>query len=82
MTEKTIAVVPGDGIGIEVTREAVKVLRALEDVLGVRFRLTEYDYGAEKYLKTGISMPPGGLDGFEATTPSSWAPSAIPASPT
>ena len=64
MMEKTIAVVPGDGIGIDVTREAVKVLAALQDVLGVRFRLTEYDYGAEKYLRTGISMPPGGLEEF------------------
>jgi len=62
MKEKTIAVVPGDGIGIDVTREAVKVLGALGDALGMRFRLTEYDYGAEKYLRTGISMPPGGLD--------------------
>ena len=62
MTEKTIAVIPGDGIGIDVTREAVKVLKTLEEVLSVRFRIAEYDYGAEKYLKTGISMPPGGLD--------------------
>jgi len=62
MTEKTIAVIPGDGIGIDVTREAVKVLKTLDEVLSIRFRIVEYDYGAEKYLKTGISMPPGGLD--------------------
>ena len=62
MTEKTIAVIPGDGIGIDVTREAVKVLKTLDDVLSIRFRITEYDYGAERYLSTGVSMPPGGLD--------------------
>ncbi len=64
MTEKTIAVVPGDGIGVDVTREAVKMLAALEEVLSIRLRLTQYDYGAERYLATGVSMPPGGLDEF------------------
>ncbi len=64
MTEKTIAVVPGDGIGIDVTREAIKVLRAVGDALSVRFRLTEYDYGAEKYLATGVTLPDGALDEF------------------
>jgi len=64
MTEKTIAVVPGDGIGIDVTREAIKVLRAVGDALSVRFRLTEYDYGAEKYLATGVSLPDGALEEF------------------
>ncbi len=64
MVEKTIAVVPGDGIGVDVTREAVKVLKALEEVLGIAFRITEYDYGAERYLRTGVTLPPGGLDEF------------------
>ena len=64
MAEKSVAVVPGDGIGIEVTREATKVLRAVGDVMGVRFRLTEYDFGAERYLKTGETLPPAALDEF------------------
>ncbi len=64
MIEKRIAVVAGDGIGPEVTREALKVLRALETASGARFRLTEYDYGAERYLKTGVTLPPGALDEF------------------
>ncbi|HEY3176093.1 MAG TPA: 3-isopropylmalate dehydrogenase [Candidatus Polarisedimenticolia bacterium] len=62
MIEKTIAVVPGDGIGIDVTREAVKVLKTLEEILSISLRMTEYDYGADRYLRTGVSMPPGGLD--------------------
>jgi 3-isopropylmalate dehydrogenase len=62
MIEKRIAVVPGDGIGVDVTREAVKTLRAIGEIASVRFLLREYDYGAETYLATGVSMPPGGHD--------------------
>lgn len=57
-----IAIIPGDGIGIDVTAEAVKVIQACSDVTGRKMELVHYDYGAEKYLKTGISMPPGGYD--------------------
>jgi 3-isopropylmalate dehydrogenase len=64
MTEKKIAIVPGDGIGVDVTREAVKVIRCLASVLGVEFRLKEYDYSADRYLRTGVTMPPGALDEF------------------
>lgn len=59
---KRIAIVPGDGIGIDVTAEVVKVIHACEEKTGRKLELVEYDYGAEKYLKTGISMPPGGYD--------------------
>jgi 3-isopropylmalate dehydrogenase len=62
MRNKRVAVVPGDGIGIDVTAEAVKVMKACGDVTDRHLQITEYDYGAEKYLKTGISMPPGGYE--------------------
>lgn len=39
--QATIAILPGDGIGAEVTREAVKVLRAVETKFGHRFDLPE-----------------------------------------
>ncbi len=64
MTEKAIAVVPGDGIGVDVSREARKVLSAVEEALGVTLRVTEYDFGAERYLRTGVSLPPGALEEF------------------
>lgn len=64
MAFKRIAVVPGDGIGIDVTNEAVKVIEACSEVTGRKVDLVSYDYGAEKYLKTGISMPPGGFEDF------------------
>lgn len=64
MVEKRIAVIPGDGIGVDVTREAVKVIRCLGGVLDVDFQLTQFDYGAEKYLKTGETLPEGALEEF------------------
>jgi len=66
MSEKKIAIVPGDGIGVDVTREAVKVMKCLEKVSGVAFRLQHYDYSADRYLKTGVTMPPGALDEFRS----------------
>ncbi len=57
MAEKKIAVIPGDGIGIDVTREVVKVMECLVDLGGVDISWQEFDYGAEKYLQTGITLP-------------------------
>jgi 3-isopropylmalate dehydrogenase len=55
-----IAVIPGDGIGIDVTVEAVKVIRAAGDVFGRRFDLEMLPFGADHYLQTGVSLPPDG----------------------
>lgn len=60
MANKRVAIVPGDGIGIDVTAEAVKVIVACCEKTGRKVEMVHYDYGADKYLKTGISMPPGG----------------------
>ena len=51
-----IAVIPGDGVGKEVTREAVKVLRALEDHGGPVLDLVEWPHGADRYLETGQTI--------------------------
>ncbi len=51
-----LAVIPGDGIGQEVTQEALKVLEAVAPD-GVRFEQTRYDLGAERYLATGEVLP-------------------------
>jgi 3-isopropylmalate dehydrogenase len=64
MTKKRIVVLPGDGIGVDVTREAVKVIRCIGEKLGITFELSELDYGAERFLETGVSLPPGALDEF------------------
>jgi 3-isopropylmalate dehydrogenase len=59
---KRIAVIPGDGIGIDVTREAVKVIEALKKLGDLKIDLKEFDWGAERFLRDGVSMPPGGLE--------------------
>jgi 3-isopropylmalate dehydrogenase len=57
-----VAVIPGDGIGIDVTREAVKVLEAASDLTRADVRLDAFDHGAEKYLATGVTLPDADLE--------------------
>ncbi|MGA8763720.1 MAG: 3-isopropylmalate dehydrogenase [Candidatus Sulfotelmatobacter sp.] len=54
---KRVAVIPGDGIGREVIPQAIKVLEAV----GAAVELTEFDWGAERYLADGITVPPDGF---------------------
>jgi 3-isopropylmalate dehydrogenase len=56
-----LAVIPGDGIGPEVTSEALKVLQAVAPS-GVEFDPTTYDLGAERYLATGEVLPDSVLE--------------------
>jgi isocitrate/isopropylmalate dehydrogenase len=42
---KRIAVIPGDGIGVEVTREAVRVLKIIRDCFGAPLELVYFDWG-------------------------------------
>ncbi|MHA1232490.1 MAG: isocitrate/isopropylmalate dehydrogenase family protein [Candidatus Helarchaeota archaeon] len=54
MRKCKIVVLPGDGIGPEIIREALKVLRAFEEISsGINFEFLEYECGAQYYLKTG-----------------------------
>jgi len=57
---KRIAVIPGDGIGVEVTREAVKVLTVATGANRLEF--TEFDWGAERYLRDGTTLPQGAVE--------------------
>jgi 3-isopropylmalate dehydrogenase len=59
---KKIAVIPGDGIGPEVIAEAVKVCDAVRVTHNVDVELTDFDWGADKFLREGVSLPPGALD--------------------
>ncbi len=52
-----LAVIPGDGVGIEVTAEALKVLEAAAAPDNVTFKLTEYELGARQYNKTQEALP-------------------------
>src|SRR5256885_1777042 len=57
-----IAVIPGDGIGAEVTPQAVKVLRAATRSARRSIEFVEFDWGADKYLREGISLPSGAVE--------------------
>ena len=57
-----IAVIPGDGIGKEVTAEALKVLRAVSEVSGRSLELETLPWSADHYLSTGVTIPPNGYD--------------------
>src|SRR5499433_93610 len=61
---KRIAVIPGDGIGIDVTRESMRVLRRIDEVFSAGLEFVEFDWGAEKYLREGIALPPGAFEMF------------------
>jgi 3-isopropylmalate dehydrogenase len=56
-----LAVLPGDGTGPEVVREAVKALEALADKENFKLELVHYDLGGDRYLRTGEILPPSVL---------------------
>jgi 3-isopropylmalate dehydrogenase len=58
----SIAVVAGDGIGPEVVREGLKVLRRVADIENFSIEAEEYPYSAEHYLATGETLPEGFLE--------------------
>ncbi len=64
----SIGLIPGDGTGPEVTREAVKVMDAAAQKFGFKLNYTPYDFGAERYLKTGETLPDSALDEFRKHT--------------
>jgi 3-isopropylmalate dehydrogenase len=57
-----IAVMPGDGTGPEVTAEAVKVLKAAAAKFGFKVELTEFDFGGERYKRTGELLPDSAVE--------------------
>src|SRR5271154_1700671 len=57
-----IAVIPGDGIGKEVTPEAVKVIRAVRAPAKRPLEFVEFDWGADRYLKDGVTLPAGAVE--------------------
>jgi 3-isopropylmalate dehydrogenase len=61
---KRIAVIPGDGAGKDVIPEAVKVLKAAAARGGREVELTEFDWGADRYLRDGTTLPEGAPEMF------------------
>ncbi len=54
--------IPGDGTGPEVTAEAVKVLKAAASKFGFKVELTEFDFGGERYKRTGETLPDSAVE--------------------
>jgi 3-isopropylmalate dehydrogenase len=61
---KHIAIIPGDGIGVDVTREAVKVIERAGQVYDLKLEMKHFDWNADKYLSEGVTLPEGALDMF------------------
>src|SRR5215813_8129483 len=57
-----IAVIPGDGIGKEVTPEAVKVIKSVVAPTKFAMEFVEFDWSAERYLKDGVTLPAGAVE--------------------
>jgi 3-isopropylmalate dehydrogenase len=63
-SKKRIAVILGDGIGKEVIPEAVKVLKAVASAGGREVTLTDFDWGADRYLRDGTTLPADAVEMF------------------
>ncbi len=57
-----IAVLPGDGTGPEVVREGKKILEAAGEKFGLSFEFIEFDFGGDRYLRTGETLPESAFD--------------------
>jgi 3-isopropylmalate dehydrogenase len=61
-TSARIAVIAGDGIGKEVTPESIKAIRAVVASARRPIEFVEFDWGADKFLRDGITLPSGAVD--------------------
>ncbi len=79
---KRIAVIPGDGIGPEVIREAVETVELLRDTHGVQLQFEHFDWSADRYLRDGTSLPDGALtmlaENFDAVLAGAFGDPRVP----
>ncbi|MCM8830064.1 MAG: 3-isopropylmalate dehydrogenase, partial [Candidatus Omnitrophica bacterium] len=57
-----IAVIPGDGIGPEIIREGLKVIKAVSERYNFSIETVHYDFGGDRYLKTGETLPDSAIE--------------------
>lgn len=62
MAEYKVAVIRGDGIGIEVIEEGIKILNAVAEQYDIQWNYAEYPWGSDYYRKHDVVMPSDGLD--------------------
>jgi len=65
MKSYDIAVIPGDGVGVEVTKATLNVLEAAASKFGFGLTSSQHEWGCEYYLKQGQMMPHDGLARLE-----------------
>lgn len=66
MNDYQIAVIPGDGVGPEVSTEAIKVLKASAKKHGFGIETIDFDWGCDYYLQNGKIMPDDALGTLKA----------------
>jgi 3-isopropylmalate dehydrogenase len=64
---KRIAVIPGDGVGPEVIREAATTIELAERLFRFEVALDWFDWGADKYVSSGVTLPPDALEMFSTS---------------
>lgn len=57
-----VAVIPGDGTGPEQVREGLKICTAVAEKCGFKLEIITYDFGGERYLRTGETLPDSALE--------------------
>ncbi len=62
MKTYNIALMPGDGTGPEVLQEGVKVLESVAPKFGLKFNFTSFDFGGERYKRTGETLPQSAIE--------------------
>ncbi len=62
MASYNVAVIGGDGTGPEVAAEAVKVLKAAAAKFDFSVDLTDFDFGGERYMRTGETLPDSAVE--------------------
>lgn len=62
MAKYKMALMPGDGTGPEVLQEGVKVLKVAADRFGITFDTQEFDFGGDRFIKTGEVLPDSAID--------------------
>ncbi|HXV18957.1 MAG TPA: isocitrate/isopropylmalate family dehydrogenase, partial [Candidatus Omnitrophota bacterium] len=65
MKNYKIAVIPGDGTGPEVVREALKALDTVSKKENFKLNYTHFDFGGERYLRTGKVLTDKEVDGLK-----------------
>ncbi|MFH1612967.1 MAG: 3-isopropylmalate dehydrogenase [bacterium] len=65
MKNYKIAVIPGDGVGEEIIKEGIKVLDTVSQKMNFKLDYIYYDFGGERYLKTGEILPDSAICEFK-----------------